>query len=329
MNCKEKIFIHIGNPKAASTSLQLNLFLNHPDINYLGTAFAQGAQQKKLEDILAEKELDPQKAKEISVFWRKLLTLDEISYSSSDILDIDTFKHHLIPKVIKQHKVNVISHEGMTNSCVGDTGLKAKRAHEIFPNAKVILVIRNQTDVLRSLYDMHPTSPLTGICMGKTLTIESWLDFNFDRIERSYLKGMLYADIVAYYKNLFGKDAVGVFLFEQLKSNLNEFSHQLSGFMEIDDSITKKLLLMPPQHTSKDHLVHNLRKKILPGIQFSKILPKKTHQRLVNQLTRYSPNIKTRIPNHYQEKIQNFYKEANQKLIEDFGIDVSQYGYPL
>ena len=330
MNCKAKVFIHIGHPKTASTSLQLNLFLNHPEINYLGTAFSRGAQQKKLEDILAGKELDPGKAQEISDFWRKLLTLDEISYSSSSILDANTFKENLVPKVIDKHnKVNVISHEGMTNSCIGDIGLKAKRAHSIFPDAKIILVIRNQIDVLRSLYDMHPTSPFTGVSMGNTLTIESWLDFNFDRIERSYLKGMLYSDIAAYYKQLFGERSVGIFVFEQLKVNPDEFSHQLSSFMGIDSSITRKLLSMPPKNTSKDHLVHNFRKKILPGVQFSKILPKETHRQLVNQLTRYAPNKKTRVPDFYKEKIGNFYRETNQKLITELGIDVAQYGYPL
>lgn len=30
-----KIFFHVGYPKAASTSLQINLFANHPEINNL------------------------------------------------------------------------------------------------------------------------------------------------------------------------------------------------------------------------------------------------------------------------------------------------------
>lgn len=332
MNHKERVFIHIGHPKAASTTLQWNLFTNHPQLHYLGPSFCTGTQKKTLDEILflSKSELKADQAREINKFWRQLLVSDEVLYTKNEVLE--KFKESLNNNntgIISNRKSNVISHEGMLNSCIGDNGLKAKRAYELFPQAKIIVVIRNQLDVLRSLYDMHPRAPMSGVAFNKVLSIKDWLQFNFDKLERGYLVGMMYSEHISYYKNIFGKDSVKVLIFEDLKYHPHAFSKEISGFMGIDDSISRELLLKSPKNTSQDHFIHNFREKILPGIQFSKLVPDKTHQYLVEKLTKALPHKKTQVPEEYQEKIRDFYKETNQKLITELGIDVAQYGYPF
>lgn len=325
MSCQERIFIHIGSPKAASTTLQINLFMRHPEINYLGPNLRINSEE--LNHFIATNNLSLKHIRERSRFWQKLIMLNQVMYEHENIGTI--LKEDYVVAFVDRQKPNVISHEGLSNSSSGDNGLKAIRLHELFPAAKILLIIRNQSSLLRSLYDMHPRAPISGVNFGKTLSIEQWLEVNFKNPHRGFLMGMMYAETISFYKKLFGEEAIKVLMFEDLKFQIDKFSSELSDFLEVDSGITEKLLMANPVNTFQEHQLHNLREKILPSIQFSKLMPKDMHYYLVRQLTRALPHRKTSIPVEYQEKIRQLYKETNQRLITDFGIDVAQYGYPL
>jgi hypothetical protein len=327
------IFIHVGYPKAASTSLQMNLFLNHPQVNYLGPNFRPPglSNPTKLEQLLLSLGWELNVIQDNLQFWRQIKNRPEIAYRADDSTQ-KLYETTILP-LIHPDRINVFSHEGLLNACVADNALKAKRIYEFFPTAKIIIILRSQLDALRSLHEMHPKDYLGAGTGHRVLSFNQWLNKSFEYLDRSYLFGLLYSETLVYYQQLFGPAAVGVFLFEVLKSQPQLFAQQLSEFMGIDATVTYDLLTQPPKNTAQEHRVHNFREKWLPGIEFSKVLPAKVHEQwlffLSDLFANYLPRRSQLVSPENLARLQALYGPSNQRLMAEFGLEVEKYGYLL
>ncbi len=164
------IFVHIGYPKSASTTLQKHLFHKHSDINYFGLYPTKniGQDTPKIDRnarFLTDKNL--------RTFYKALLMEEPDEYSHQEAVDLfrTSIKNHL------SNKVNLLSHERFTSTLFGHSSLeeKAKRLKTIIPDAKIILVIRNQADLIKSQYRDMPFDP-RNIRKGKPVSLKKWID---------------------------------------------------------------------------------------------------------------------------------------------------------
>jgi hypothetical protein len=303
--------IHVGYPKAASTTLQCNLFFEHYEINYLSV---QGPIHKENFQI----------DENFRKFYKDLVTMNGIEYHYSNTRN---FFNDVIKKYMSSEKRNLFSHEMLINQGKLDNALRAYRLKEIFPNAKIIIVLRNQVNMAISMYDMSPFIELGNEV--RYITFYQWLNMNFKYPDNNFLGGLKYYETVSLYKEIFGNNNVGIFLLEELSENTDVFAQKLSEFINVDANQTKHLLKNKSVNTAKSHHVHNLRVKFIPGIQFSKVLPKSTHKYLVNKLTEVLPSKKSVMSQYYVDKMHEIYGLSNRKLMDEFGLDVAHYGYPL
>ena len=302
--------VHIGYPKAASTTLQRNLFAEHYEINNLS---ANGYTVKDFQDN-----------KNMQKLYDNLVKLTGIEYYYSDNLKLF---NNVITKYMSSEKRNLFSEESLLNQSFGDNYLKAYRLKEIFPNAKIIIVLRDQINLAKSKYDMHSFIKIGN--KKRYLTFYQWLEREFENPNSSFLNGLRYYETVSLYKKIFGENNVGTFLLEELSENTDVFAQKLSEFINVDANKTKHLLENKSLNIAKSHHVHNLRVKFIPGIQFSKVLPKSTHKYLINKLTEVLPSKKSVMSQYHVDKMHETYGLSNRKLMDEFGLDVARYNYPL
>lgn len=100
----------------------------------------------------------------------------------------------------------------------------AQRIHQIYPNGKIVMVIRNQTEWIESVY-MHDI-------------LHFGLDKDFSKFLKSdlgisYSRAADYHNLYETYSMLFGEANVKILFFEQLKMDSESFFDDLSAFIGI------------------------------------------------------------------------------------------------
>ena len=122
----------------------------------------------------------------------------------------------------------VVSHERLSGAPLGggsDSRAIADRLHETFPNGSVLIVVRDQRDMLISVYKQITT---------KGLNRDSFDRFLEHRVEigRSspVLEFLEYDHLIAYYQSTFGADRVLVLAYEQLSDSI-EFVGRIAKFV--------------------------------------------------------------------------------------------------
>ena len=350
-----QIIVHIGYPKAASTTLQLHLFSKHSEINYLGH------HGSNFEDLDYSR---------LHYFYRLLISSgailssddffvrplqhskslyeEALSYSfqneATHLEKLYCFYKNYIINLLYQDRVNLFSSETLTEFPLDPTiccnFLKADRINEIFPSAKIIIIIREQKQAIRSYYDWikkgkYKDGKLTfSQLTRKGSNFGEWLS---QHIEHSspLLKQYEYNELVKYYIQLFGIDNVGVFCLEDLQTNPEEFANQISNFIGINDEKTKSLLNNHKQlNQSKTSvyrlLYYKLRQKIFKGYALSRFVPNKN---LISVFNGILNNSEKKLENTYLnpediEKIDALYANSNAELQKVTGLNLESRGYP-
>ena len=115
----------------------------------------------------------------------------------------------------------LISHESLTGTAERDDLSVPKKLHKLNGEMKVIVVLRSQYDMLRSLYHLHVKG-------GGTLSYAAF-------VTRAIEGGKSRYDVmIARLRELFGRDAVLVLLFEDLKRSPEDFATAICAFVGVD-----------------------------------------------------------------------------------------------
>jgi len=302
-----RIYFHIGYPKAASTTLQYNLFLNHSQINYLSykaqlkdrNAFQSNPTTHKLYKLIEE--------------------TDDLVYDPEELKQI--YNKHFDPE-IDMSKCNVFSSEGVTQGMV-DHELCATRIKSILPDAKIIIVIRRQQDLIRSWYEMNYYKPYS----KTNLSLNDWVKDKSNLKQTIFLSGLDYHQIISHYRFLFGSENVLVLLFEWLKMEPDYFFDRLSECLNIERDEIQGHLTNKSNNPASIQRLHKIRKRLLPGIQFSKWLPGNVHDTMIKILTKTIKFEKIENSTEYLTTVKRLYGESNRKLSYDLKIDFERLGY--
>lgn len=233
----------------------------------------------------------------------------------------------------------VICEEDFTDNNLDITRKYAVRLKTVFPGATIVLFVRQQLNMIVSLYSRY--------LLGRkgTLSINTYVDissagtinrepFNFHFLE--------YLNVLNIYVELFGKENVYVYLYEDFAQEPTEF--------------LKKFILQFNFDVNSDNL--NLRKRnvcikknLIPATRLFNYISKKkitstfyltdipgwynfTKKILITKANRYDgfgivdPR---KLPGKKNvDFIENYYKTSNRKLLEAFDLaDMERFGYAL
>jgi hypothetical protein len=285
-----KIAVHIGYPKAASTTLQKHLFHKHSELNNLGN-YPTANIGIDSEEI--DSEASYLKYKELKQFYSNILQLDDIEYAFSKN---DAIFNTVVLPHMSADKINIFSHEGFlaTFFSNADRGDKAKRLYSYFRDPQIMIVIRNQIEMIRSQYADWPFDP-RAFTLRRKVDIDEWIQIDLNTPEsKHFIRSLNFYYITNYYGALFGKENVHVFLFEELVNNPNRFAQDISGFLGINADQT--LAILSDKHENKARNMHLRSQEINADI--------------VNQLCGY-------------------FRQINRSLVDAYHLDLAAYGYPL
>jgi hypothetical protein len=299
----KSVLLHIGYPKTATTWFQIMFFPKVQNFSFL-----------RFNDL-------PK--------W--------IFQNSSEInpSDLANFRQSL-------EQLNVIiSAEQMVGN-ISNMYLNPKKYKEIFPNAQVLVLLREQIDKFASNYSHH-------ILMGGTCSVNEFL-FPLENKELFNGQKHKYDQLLDCYKKEFGADRIHVYLFEEFKSNPKEFIMKLIDKFNLDLNITLEDI-----HATQNIRLTRQGIKIMRGLNlFTKSIPpyhRKSdipkryliHIPYWNQLSRrwiYFLNRNNILGGRYNSEellgednvlfLKKYFAESNRKLIENHNLEqIRKFKYAI
>jgi len=240
--------------------------------------------------------------------------------------DLDNFR-----KSLEQLNV-IISAEQMVGN-ISNMYLNPKKYKEIFPNAQVLIMLREQIDKFASNYSHH-------ILMGGTCTVNEFL---FPLENRGLFNGQKhkYDQLLDCYKEEFGADRIHVCLFEEFKSNPEDFLKKLIIRFDLDLNIkledihaTQNIRLTKNGINIMRGLNHFT--KHIPPFHRKSDIPKKylfhiPYWNLISRRWIYFLNRNNILGGRYNSEellgednvlfLKKYFAESNRKLIENHNLD--------
>lgn len=302
--------IHVGFPKTGTTTQQNHLFENHAQIVYLGKPYQDDRFQKEIHHLIMQ---------------------ESTIYQSSSL------KEYMNSLEVQDpgKKVIMISDEIMVSvSKVRDKGVVAQRIKDIFYPCKILITLRNQLDILMSTY-ISGCRLLTNVparYQGRFVALEDWLEYSYRNLERSHIGNFIYFNTIEYYSRLFGKDNVLVLLFEEFIHHKQDYIKKLSDFLTVDWQESMKLIETAHDNVRIDQSQFEFEHMWgghLPIRKSRWISGASKIYYLFRKMSGKNKKAKVVIPHHWTDRLENIYKEGNQKLAESFNLPLHEYGYPL
>lgn len=199
-----KVLIHIGLPRCASTYLQEVFFPSLPV------------------DIFNNWGCDKEK-----------LSNEVFKSVKSDNFDESYFTKWISGKINKKNDTLVISQESLGWGDAETTNITANNLYKSFPDAEILIIIREQFSFITSNYCYKVT---TG-CFHETKNLGEYIDFLY---EINFFDQLEYDKLIRYYQNLFGKDKVYVLPVEMLKNEHGLFNSSLLDIFGIESDFFSK-----------------------------------------------------------------------------------------
>lgn len=293
----KETYIHIGLPRTATTFFQQFLFPNLPDISFYGveTAFYHDA-------------------------FNKLQYSDDSFYDSS-IFD-DLLNQFGEGKVLLSNEY--LSGQSIYLNNV-NRSMIARRLKQLFPDGKVLLILRNQIDLLQSLYAIN-------VQWKETRSIDDFIWSNNNKhnldsggasatyfnTKEGYecLDGYDYNPLVKLYKETFSD--VTILLFEEFVENPKSFTQKLASFFDIsEEHITQHISGKKALNTGATKIQAEKLTKLNRYYELSEssLFKKKIYnKRKSNILKNNTTGAKASFSSEKTIELKNHFKEVNALL---------------
>lgn len=211
-------YIHVGLPKNLSSTLQEFYFSRHPEIYHLGIGVGS------LIDYIDD---------DVNVLFENyLLYSRDFEYAGKEEYFEDVISAH-IENAIKDNKKAIgVSLELLSFTFTPDmidVTQKTKRLKKLFgSDTEIILVIRNQKDLIESLYREF-------IKIGYAGSYKEYIDFIYLRQSRSFLHEFKYDNLANLYSDHFGKENLKILVAEDYRQSNGDLIRVGSNAKLIDD----------------------------------------------------------------------------------------------
>jgi len=304
----KKIVVHIGANKTASTTLQRCLFSQHDGLDYLGH---DGQGFERYGDLVTS------------------LTNDDDLYFPRERC-VDLFENY---RNKNSRKTLLYSDEDIMTSHFPT--VCARRLYEFFPEAEILIVVRNQMTAIPSYYANHGVHlrPAPPSHFRRYVSLDDWMNYCQMFISRSPLAGFFYNRILCLYAELFGKDRIHVLFFEEFVKDKRSFVDKLCQIINIDSESAMNLLAEAHERkrrSGREIEYLKFRNKFFWGVPVLKWAPGGDWlaKRIQSFLESGSP-AKVQLTDHWKEKITEMYSEDNKKFAQNFSLDLKKYNYPM
>ena len=299
--------LHIGGNKTASSSLQRRLFAKHPGIRYLGEDCEGYANLKPLLDSLVaddDSHFDFEKTKRVFC---------------------DRFYSHGVDATC------VYSNEDVMTSYL--PSVCAARLKKLVPDAKVVMVVRNQLTTWPSWYANHGAylKNVPRRYWKRHVGLDEWLEYCFEFPNKTPVEAMNYERFFKIFQKEFGY--VHVLLYEELMSDPASYYKRWADLLRIPQ---EDVLGFVANHVERRRYSSRRvrydrwasRLSVVPGVQalesaFRRLLP------AMNRWLDDGPPANIELPEIWKQRISNYYRSSNNKLAELAGLDLDRYGYPV
>ncbi len=317
----ERVLIHIGYHKTASSWLQNRLFIAGNPV------FHPLSKKKQAQSTLASYFI-------MDSNYLLLHPLEDQTPFLQQELD-ETLS--MISKE-DQQKVMVLSEErlsGNPHSGGFDSSLIANRLASFFPKSKVFIVIREQRSWILSNYYQY-------LSEGGTMGLDLYLNRPFHKRPYFSHKHVQYHYLISEYQKLFGGDHVCVLPYEAFKCEPQSFFQDLGDFVGATDlmqhlAIDEKLNPRKDQFTQYylRHLNWFIYKNSLTN--FSNFSNRITSPLAMWTKQAVSKMIPSSMNQKQNQKHKNYidqwcvgrFQDSNRRLEEITGLDLAKWGYDL
>ncbi len=315
-----KVIVHIGFIKTATTTLQEALFARHSQIEFVGRHDKSNDQQKHLFSEL-----------------HKLATFDSTQYDGQILKE----KFYAL-RISSGGKTIIVSYEGLTHFWATDRGLVANRIMDVFGPCKILAVIRNQKDVIKSFYNKNQRR--TYLVMPRkydNVTFSRWLEYNLlpQHVSTLCLSTVEYYETIKYYANLFGKNNIKILLFEDFIEDKKSFIEELADYCGVSKQESCDLMkdVVENKGFTKrevfEAIFGGLTKKEaleMPWAEWKSYICLKISPRIFGRFFKWDEKATGGLSFGTKEKeIVDLYKDGNKKLSEEYDLPLGKYGYPL
>ena len=232
-----------------------------------------------------------------------------------------------------------LSHErlsGYPSSGGHDRAMIAERLRKTFPEARVLIVFREQRSLIRSMYSQHITD-------GGVESLERFLNRPEPRLGRKpsfCLEQYEFDGMIGMYRELFGEDRVLGLPVELLGRDPQQFADRVMGFCglpatevgPVSRSNQRRPLLM--QHVQRPLNMLFYHNELSPGALVHVSRFHKRYARLRPLFDRLSPRflerrMEERLRSGIERHVGNHYAASNRRTAELTGLPLQDFGYPL
>ena len=309
-----QVYIHVGYPKNASTMLQTDIFPNLPGFTYGGRSYGT-------ERAFATAGLDEA--------IRSISLEDSLRYDPSKVRGQVA---QALAQLVPANGRLLISWEAFMHN-ITDRGLIATRLKELFPNAKILFIIRNQLDSIESMYHFLVAqgggniNPAYG--RPSVRSLKAWLSDQEDFSYRSYLETLKYDEMYALYARLFSSENVKVLLFEDLKQAPQDFLDELGKFLGTGQIQTGLMQQRNARASAGMGRIFKLRNWLhSSGLNFA--VPRFISGSLKKLLlAMWGGHVQERLCSTQREAFAARYRKGNARLQAVTGKDLGASGYPV
>jgi hypothetical protein len=314
-------FIHLGLPKTASTSIRFNLFAKHSQIHYLGK-FIGGELPPAIRPIILER-------------W----TIQPKTFTPDDI-HAKGIKEQLA-YATKNNLTPVLSMESLAGGPRWKKKLQARRFKAFFGNCQVILFVREPNSFLKSFYvqmlrnfQERPSGQRPGWMnpLGnppRCFDINEWMQVVWGR-KNSPKNYITYAGTAKIYANVFGKENVKIFIFEEFIRNPEAFITKLCDTIGINPEEGFALVegKRSNERLTTDYILRlqKIEQSELLTEQFLKASQNERRQMLGSE-NQPGEKINPQLSEKWLRKINAVGDKQNRYLVKEWGLPLADYGY--
>jgi hypothetical protein len=311
-----RVVFHIGYPKTGTTTLQL-AFARLPALHYLG---------KNLRDAPTGA-TDPRIAPS-RLLAQKLFAADTIRFEAA-LPDLRA----ILAAALADRRPVLLSDEAFTFAeympvgraygvpAITDHAVMAGRLKALWPEAEVLVVVREQADFLLAWYlqrakqGARDGSPATFLAAARA-TIGT----------RSLLNALRYDEMYAAYSGAFGGTHVHVLPFEQVRADFGLVIRRAATLAGVPEG--QALAAWDNAHNNDREALHPALRRLaigLPGLRRHSPAPL---VRLLRWLAPKAPRI-ARLTPADRAFLADFFAPSNARLAEFTGLDLAPLGYAL
>lgn len=328
----KNIYLHVGYPKTATTTLQKNFFPNVESIQYVGKFDNEGL---------------------LFNFDSKIIS--NLIFKNANEIDFDSQRKLFAEILDKNKKPIVLSEESFVSNSLRVSRINkkdilpqqetiAKNIRNFFDkghfDVKILFTIRKQDEMITSQYAqsyVHYYSKYK-----ETDSFDKFLDIylNKENQRHTFYQTLDYYHVISIYQELFGKENVAILVYEELQQEPELFYTKLCNFLEIDSDKYSEIAIQKCENkrsTDENYKrtrdvslfdkLSQIKYKYFPFIKLK--LSENIKDKLKNIVWTNNEQVSKTIflTNEQKNEILERYEISNKRLSEMFDLNLKQYGY--